>query len=636
MRFRLAVGLCVLLGIVVAIASPGDGAAEQASQPTSPAAAQLDAGKNHTCALLRDGNVRCWGYGGDGELGYGNKDSVGDDDTPGSVAPVDLGPGRTAKAISAGSAHTCAVLDDGSVRCWGFGANGRLGYGNERTVGDHQTPGSVGPVDLGPGRTAQAISAGGFHTCALLDDGSVRCWGYGGDGQLGNASQFPIGQYDTPGSVPPVNLGPGRTAKAISAGGRHTCAILDDDSVHCWGYASAGQLGYGDTSNVGAQPTPTPGSVGPVNLGPGRTAKAISAGGSHTCAILDDGNVRCWGAGASGQLGYGNTRNVGDTGIPGLAGPVDLGSGRTAKAISAGETHTCALLDDRSVRCWGNGASGQLGYGNTNNVGDRATPGSAGPVDLGPGRTATAISAGGNHTCALLDTGSVRCWGYGGNGRLGYCDENTVGAHETPASAGPVNLAPGDGGVTCVARATTGTASGTGAAQGTDDPIRARGLHRCLAAVRSQARRNRTLLRHSTAGQRAQANRRLTIAHERCLHRFGRTPGHIKGLRAIARGKTQIELDFTAPGTDGTHPPPARSYQVQQSIRPIRNEQDFTRAQTLCKGACRFAVTKVGGKIALTITDLHPHTTYYYAITARDNISGQPGPRSHTVKAKTR
>ena len=96
-----------------------------------------------------------------------------------SVGPVDLGAGRTARAIAAGFYHACAILDKGQVRCWGAGYYGALGYGNTSSIGDNETPGSVGPVDLGAGRTAVAITAGGYHTCAILDNGRVRCWGYG-------------------------------------------------------------------------------------------------------------------------------------------------------------------------------------------------------------------------------------------------------------------------------------------------------------------------------------------------------------------------------------------------------------------------------------------------------------------------
>jgi alpha-tubulin suppressor-like RCC1 family protein len=632
-RVRVGAGLVVLvLTSAIATALPTGSVAEQASQPKSPAAGQFDAGANHTCAVLPDASVRCWGYGGDGELGYGNTDSIGDDETPASVAPLDFGPGRSVKAISAGTYHSCAILDDGTVRCWGFGAQGRLGYGNTSSV---YSPASAGPVDLGAGRTAVAISAGGADTCAIRDDGSVLCWGYGADGELGYGDTNNLGDTSTPGAHPPVDLG-GHTAKAISVGALHTCAILDDRTVRCWGYGLYGRLGYGDINNVGdGPPHQTPASASPVYLGVGRTAVAISAGGLHTCAILDNDSVLCWGNGAQGQLGYGDTSNLGDTSRPGFHAPVDLG-GRTARAISAGTAHTCAILDNGSVLCWGNGADGRLGYGNTNNVGDTQTPASVGPVDLGPGRTALAISAGGTHTCAMLDNGSVRCWGYGANGQLGYCSTNNVGDAQTPGSAGPVNLQPGDGGAACKGPTVKPpvTPPKQAPSPGATQAARARALRGCLAQVRTRARRADAAAGGSKH-RRALVRRQESAGLSRCLRLYGRTPGHVTGLRALARGKTKIVLYFRAPGTDANHPPPARSYVVKQSLRPIRSERDFTSAQTLCSGACRFPVTQVGGRIALTITSLSPRTTYYYAVAARDNVSARLGPRSPTAQAKT-
>lgn len=227
-------------------------------------------------------------------------------------------------------------------------------------------------MNLGLGHTARAISAGGEHTCAILDDGTVRCWGYGGNGQLGYGSQSSAGATPatTPDKLGPVNLGLGHTAVAISAGDLHTCAILDDGTVRCWGYGANGQLGYGNINNVGDTPATTPDKLGAVNLG-GHRAEAISAGGSHTCAILDDATVRCWGFAFYGQLGYGNQNNAGGTlaNTPDKLGPVNLGSGHTARAISAGSAHTCAVLEDATVHCWGDGADGRLGYANTTNAG---------------------------------------------------------------------------------------------------------------------------------------------------------------------------------------------------------------------------------------------------------------------------
>ncbi|MGI8413381.1 MAG: hypothetical protein ACR2LV_08555 [Solirubrobacteraceae bacterium] len=596
----------------------GPATADQASQPSTLVAGRIATGKYHTCAILGDGSVRCWGYGGDGALGYGNTSNVGDDETPASAGTVNLGPGRTARAISAGDYHTCALLDDGSVRCWGFGADGRLGYGNTNSVGASQTPAAVGPVDLGPGRTAVAISAGGGHTCALLDDGSVRCWGFALNGELGYGNTNSVGDTpaDTPGMAGPVDVGAGRTARAISAGWRHTCALLDDGSVRCWGNGGSGRLGYGNHNNVGDHQTPD--TAGPVNLGPARTAVALSAGGAHTCAILDDGTVRCWGFDASGQLGYGNTNDVGDTpaSTPDKLGPVNLGPGRTATAISAGFAHTCAVLDDGSVRCWGDGADGQLGYGSTNNVGDTpvATPARVGPVNLGRGRTAVAISAGDLHTCALLDDDTVRCWGDGAYGRLGYCAVSNVG--DTPATlpgnVGPVKLGPGNLGAGCA-----GPQAGANADPLRTQALRARGLRACVARASGLTKRRRSAARTD------------------CLKRYGRRPGRVSRLHGRAISPTKVALTFAASGTDAGRPPPARSYLIAQSPAPIRTARELGRAQALCKGRCRFSVTGVGQRISLTVTGLRPHTRYYYAVVARDNVSGELGPRSVTVTVKT-
>ncbi len=571
-RSRCLVALhALILLAAVAITVPAGALAEGASQPTSAAAARLDAGLYHTCAVLASADVRCWGFSGDGQLGYGDTNTIGDNETPGSAGPVNLGPGRTATAISAGTYHTCAVLDHGSVRCWGYGFDGQLGYGDRNDIGDNEAPGSVGPVDLGAGRTATAISAGGRHTCAVLDHGSVRCWGLG----------------------------------------------------------DVGQLGYGDTATIGDNETP--GSVGPVNFGAGRTATAITAGGRHTCAVLDNGSVRCWGYGGNGQLGYGDTNAVQD---PGLVGAVDLGSGRTAVAISAGDAHTCAILDNGSVRCWGFAGDGELGYGNTNPIGDNETPGSVAPVDLGSGRTAVAISAGGAHTCAMLDNGGVRCWGSAGNGRLGYCNTNNIGDDEAPGSVGPLDLvAPGP-------PCTPPTGGGTGGTQtstGTSVPPPTAAAPSRVAStdpLATEALRARDL-RSCLAGETRMARRKRASARRACLKRYGRTPGRVFGLQARAASKTKIVLSFTAPGTDGAHPPAARTYLVKQSRSPIRDARGFVRAHTLCKGSCRFQLPRVGADVSLTVVDLRPRRTYYYAVAARDNVSSRLGPRSKTVKAKT-
>ena len=246
------------------------------------------------------------------------------------------------------------------------------------------------------------------HTCAILDNGSVSCWGYNKYGQLGNGDVDGANR-----DVPTLtsSLGEGRTAVAISMGTYHTCAILDNGSVSCWGLNIDGQLGNGDNARSYV-PTLT------SSLGGGRTAVAISMGTHHTCAILDDGSVSCWGKNDGGQLGNEDVTEVRLT--PTLTS--SLGECRTAVAISAGYYYTCAILDNGSVSCWGKSECVILDDGTDDceaEVSDeeksRPTPISS----LGEGRKAAAIYTSGRHTCVILDNGSVSCWGENYYGQLG-------------------------------------------------------------------------------------------------------------------------------------------------------------------------------------------------------------------------
>ena len=167
-------------------------------------------------------------------------------------------------------------------------------------------------------------------------------------------------------------------------------------------------------------------ALNPMDLGTGRTAVAIAAGGYHSCAVLDDGTAKCWGSNGSGELGQGDTTTRGDG--AGEMGDgldtIDLGTGRTAITMAAGLAHTCAVLDDGTAKCWGENGSGQLGRFNTSDMGDGAGEmgDSLAAIDLGTGRTATVFADGNNHSCALLDSRALRCWGANGQGQLGQGD----------------------------------------------------------------------------------------------------------------------------------------------------------------------------------------------------------------------
>ncbi len=362
-----------------------------------PRTVQVVAGGEHTCALSNHGKVRCWGHNLFGQLGYGNTDNIGDDEHPATAGDVDVG--GTVGSLSAGGSHTCALLENGNVRCWGNGT--QLGYGDTDNVGDNESPATAGDVNVGG--IVVGISAGNSHTCAVLDDGRVRCWGNGTQGQLGYGNIHTIGDDEAPASAGDVNVG--GAAVGISAGYSHTCALLDSGRVRCWGSGASGRLGYGNINNIGDNEAPA--TAGDVNVG--GAAVGISAGQEHTCALLSDGRIRCWGEGSYGQLGYGNTDDVSDDETPASAGDVNVGA--TAVNASAGGYYTCALLANGEVRCWGLGGPGQLGYGNTNSIGDDEHPVSAGSVNVGG--TVTTLTTNLFHTCVSLSLGGVECWGLG-------------------------------------------------------------------------------------------------------------------------------------------------------------------------------------------------------------------------------
>ncbi len=431
--------VALLLGaMAVVAATPPPAGADQNDAPTRTAFRGLSAGNSMTCAITGAGVLKCWGQNNaDGALGQGDSNNRGDQagEMGDSLTPVPLGTGRSAVAVSSAGDHSCVLLDNASVKCFGWNGGGQLGLGDGSARGDG--PGELGDalpaVDLGTGRTAVAVSANGSQSCAILDNGQLKCWGDNLFGQLGQGDGTRRGDNagEMGDALLPINLGTGRTATAVATGRSHTCAILDNGSVKCWGWNLFGQLGLGDTGDRGGAAGQMGDALPAVDLGTGRTAVALSAGFVTTCALLDNGQVKCWGVNSAGQLGLGDTAARGDG--PGEMGnalpPVDLGTGRTAVAISVSDTGPCALLDNGRVKCWGANTNGQLGQGDTDNRGDG--PGEMGdalpPIDLGTGRTAVAISGGNVHNCARLDDDSVKCWGSNNAGALGLGDTNARG-----------------------------------------------------------------------------------------------------------------------------------------------------------------------------------------------------------------
>ncbi len=409
------------------------GQAGSGGKGNAPPATLLALGAFHTCAGFADGSLRCWGTGR--YIGSGDDETIGDDEAAHVAGDVDIG--GSVLQVTANWYHTCTLLDSGNLRCFGTGLGGRLGYGNTEWIGDDESPASAGNVSVG-GQVSQ-VSAGTDHTCVCYDNGKVRCWGRNDSWQLGYASSEPIGDSEPPTSAGYVDVG--GFVVQVAAGYAHTCALLDDGNVRCWGRADGGMLGYVDEETIGDDETPA--EAGNVDIG--GKATQIVAGMFHTCALLEGGNVRCWGRATTnfigsngmvgaGMLGYGNTENIGDTETPASAGNVDVGG--SVVELAAGAFGTCALLTTGNVRCWGWGENGLLGYVNVESVGDTETPAEVGDVDVGG--VVVHIGMGFLHTCAILENGAVRCWGRASTGALGYGNVEDIGDTETPASAGDV------------------------------------------------------------------------------------------------------------------------------------------------------------------------------------------------------
>src|SRR5256885_12536623 len=241
----------------------------------------------------------------------------------------------TPTAVAGGGFHACMRLPDVTVQCWG-----RNNFG-QRGNGDGNLADSSVPVAVRGLTTATRVVTGDSHTCALLGDGTVQCWGVGDSGQRGD------GTFNNISTVPPAVVGI-TGAVAVAARGYHSCALLGDGTVWCWGRNSDGQLGV---TPSGSQCPTTPGffcSSTPVRAAGITSAAAVIAGGYHTCALFGDGTAQCWGRNDDGQLGDG-TFTTSST-------PVPVGGLTGAAAVTGGFYHTWAPLWDGTVQCWGRDA----------------------------------------------------------------------------------------------------------------------------------------------------------------------------------------------------------------------------------------------------------------------------------------
>jgi len=357
----------ICLNVVLASVTVSSASAQSTS------AALVATGFVHACASTATGSVKCWGSNHYGALGDGtHKDRL----TPVFVTGLD-----NVNGLAAALDFTCALIQTGAVKCWG----------------SHQY--GTTPVDVAGLSNATAITAGVGHSCAVTGAGGVECWGRNRYGQLGNGTT-------TPTYTPTDVIGLTSGVRSIAAGNSHTCAVLTGGGVKCWGYNQLGNLGDGTTTDRW-----TPVSV--VGLS---DVVAVAGGLRHTCALTAGGGVKCWGFNWFGQLGDG-TRIDKHTpaDVVGLAGGV--------KAIAAAEDYTCALLNEGGVKCWGYNGS-ILGTGSPREY--LTLPTDVRGLSVG----AVSLAAGQVFRCVITIVGDIKCWGYDQSSQLG--DGTSASFRATP------------------------------------------------------------------------------------------------------------------------------------------------------------------------------------------------------------
>ena len=290
-------------------------------------------------------------------------------------------------------------------------------------------------MSTGTTGNADSLAFGLQSGCAIGASGNIKCWGDGSEGQLGLGNTQNIGDSsdETGTDLPFVNLGTNASVDKVVMGEDHSCALFTNGSVKCWGESSVLGLGYSSSNGGFGDGYLETGDTLPFMQFPtGRTATMLEAGKSHTCAVMDNNDLICWGDNSKGQLGLGDTDKRGDS-----AGEIgtnfavtSVPTGRTVDSLALGWDHTCAIWDDASVSCWGGNDNGQLGLDSTTDIGDGAS-------EMGDNLgfatlpySATQITAGDGFTCAVLQeatTKGVYCWGLNDYGQLGVESTTTVG-----------------------------------------------------------------------------------------------------------------------------------------------------------------------------------------------------------------
>ena len=392
-----------------------------------------------SCVLDANSNVRCFGSNDFGGLGGGKATELPTaEGEPFWLQPT-LEFSGPVKSFSLGMDFACAIIEGSNrAECWGMkvaeinGLFDRVGgvlpltFYTDPSLRPNmpRSPKSAGVVTQPASATVVSLSAGSTHVCFALSDGKVICTGLNENGQTGTGSRLDYRAYNGPPSTTLAALGlPAGTYFDVAASEGHSCAA-SSSGVICWGANDAGELGAG-AGDVGNKHSTASSRTVQTLSG----IVSIEAGVDHTCVLTTVPSIRCWGLGSGGQLGTGSTANVVSAGSStAVTLPAD------PLTLTTGDVHSCALLVDGRVACWGGNTKGQLGLGHRNVIGD-----DEGPAIVPLGGKAIAVAAGGFTTCAIIELRGVLCWGLNHQRSLGYGTARSAGSESTAATVGALS-----------------------------------------------------------------------------------------------------------------------------------------------------------------------------------------------------
>ncbi|MFZ9596546.1 MAG: RCC1 domain-containing protein [Bdellovibrionia bacterium] len=327
---------------------------------------RIAAAGSHTCALTEQGHLKCWGTNDSYQLGDGTQIN--------STTPESITPEVHYRTVSANGKHTCAISTSHELKCWGQGNQGQLGN-NTSGLGSYGNT----PTTIDRGVLYAQVQCGEYFTCGITPNGALKCWGSNGSGQLGDET---LVNYAT--TPQPID----RTTRysLIATGASHACGITTEGILKCWGENSSGQIGNGSTNTQRS----------PQVIDEKNSYTSVAVGARHTCGLTTSGTVKCWGLNGSGQLGIGHIQSKNT--------PQDISDTDHYLSIAAGRSHTCGITTSGDLKCWGSNTKGQIGDNTTNN---RLTP----QLVTSGGIKFTEVNLGETHTCGLTTNGELLCWG---------------------------------------------------------------------------------------------------------------------------------------------------------------------------------------------------------------------------------